>query len=165
MDLLDKFGFTRAEKAYRTKRELPPGHIAIQEAQLLLDKEYGPSRIQERKFRKKYGMQYFRTLQDAANFSGELCNSVGTRMIKEVRFVEPNHEQAGAYYYARMIFIRLPVSCITMVHETAHHIVSAERINPGANIHGEGFLEVERMLSWFKFNFANISQFDLLDKM
>jgi hypothetical protein len=146
-----KYGITIAERAYRTKRELPEGHPIRVEAQQLLEKEYAACFAQEDAFTRKYGWKSFSTfatLEDAANFANELCKAVGAKPLKGVRLCASNMEYAGAYYevFTRIIYVRLQVSRITMIHEVAHHIADTERFFPCREAHGERFLEAERRL-------------------
>lgn len=138
------------EKAWRAARELPPGHVGIREAQEALKKEYAKASEQERQFSKRWrGPKYLNSLQEAADFSANLCRSIGTRrVIREVRSpLEANHQWAAAYYSPAGLSIYVPgtpILTITLIHETAHHIVFVEAI-PGTT-HGAGFLEVEQLL-------------------
>jgi len=143
-----KYGYDPAQRAYKTRQELPEGDPIREAAQKRCAQEYKASFAQEDAFSRKYGYSSFTTLENAANFANELCKAVGTKPIKEVCLCEPGYESAGAYYkrHKRSIYVRLPVSTIIMVHETSHHIVDTKHFIPLLEPHGEEFLEAEQKL-------------------
>jgi len=138
---------TPAEKFWRAKQELPRGHIGILESQEELKQEYQLCHQQEWEFFKKWKQErWINTLQVAADCAGNLCRSVGTRTIKEVRLREPDRMWSHGYYKDRTIYLNIPCPLTLVVHETAHHIVILEKMESFRHPHGEGFCEVEQML-------------------
>jgi hypothetical protein len=134
-------------------KKLPPGHVAIREAEEAVEKEYLAASKQEAAFCKKYKRRVlFASLQEAADFSGNLCRVVGSRLIKEVRYKEPGYEHCGAYYRLQNRTIYMPsygITITTLTHETSHHICNVESLSErsaSSPWHGENFLMIEQML-------------------
>jgi hypothetical protein len=160
-------GASKIEAAERARKELPPGHVGIREAEEALTKEYAACKEIEQAFCKQMGKAWsgsFLSYQEAADFSASLCRALGTRVIKAVRPIPPETSYGvGGYYSQRTIYVgrgnpnlvshwrifrnnpyKDGLKYIVILHETAHHIQYEECMWAGGT-HGKDFLAIEQM--------------------
>ena len=132
-------------------RRLPLGHYDRAQAQRAITHEYAASRRIETYFLERWRYDsVVHTWQLAADISAGLTRSLGTRPIKRILPFKEDDEtrwdKAGHYEGGRVIRCRMPVSVCTLIHETAHHVVSVERLNPKPGQHRGDFLWVLQAL-------------------
>ena len=118
-----------------------------EKADKLLENEYKDCHNLEKGLSKKFKKRSFDNVQEAANFCGFLCHSLGTKPIKKPVINSKEVTRGGGHYCPMTKEIHLISSYMhinTLIHETAHHIFYREGYL-GAS-HGKEFMEIEEML-------------------
>lgn len=137
---------TSVERNHYASSVLPLGHIERTKAKEAVKEEYAACNKQEKEYTKRvWGKKpppQF-TTEQVMPVCIALCKAIGSKPPKGVLLTD----KPWNYYRfsSKTIHLFKVVRITSIIHELAHHVANVERMNKGG-MHGEGFLEVERIL-------------------